>query len=158
MDQSSDANWILATNNFGSAWVGGPHTDVRAALEYRSRYLLIPLAENDMQSGRAAKRLLEEIGTSESSKEAAEKTLRSLPLAHAEFEIVDYRLGIADPPTAVEWLKFQTKLTVPSSFHLAEDLPSASARCPSIPAKVLEDLRKVRKYEFFVSAATSVRP
>ena len=52
----SDENWLLATPDWGSAFIGGFNSDVNRAIEYRLRDLIFPLSFDDKQKLREALR------------------------------------------------------------------------------------------------------
>jgi hypothetical protein len=147
--QPSDTNWALAINNFGTVFIGGPRTDLRAALGYRSRYLLFPLSPEDLLKARQATELAR-TAQSKGQYQKALAALKAARLAHAEFEITDYGLGPGEPPTTVEWLRFDIKLTVPSAFTIAAELPVATVDCPAIPASVLDDIQHPKRFQYWL--------
>jgi hypothetical protein len=141
-----DGNWLL-TFNFWSAFVGGPNTDVRAALRYQRRYLLFPISASLLPEARPVAEMFYQSKTDVDIKNAAQ-ALRRLQLAHMQFEITDYGLDKSESPHAVKWVRFQAILTFPPSFRVSDDLPVVTVTRPEIPDDVIENLKDQKKFEF----------
>jgi len=150
MLQPSDGNWVLAASGFSTAFIGGiAPTDVRAALAYRSRHLLLPLSAADMKKAREAAVLVYEATTPEQAS-AAIAALKAVRLAQADFEITDYGLGPGEPPVSVDWVRFNVTVTLPLDFALWGELPVSVVDCPAIPAEVIANLREPRRHEYLL--------
>ena len=155
----SDTNWLLATPDWGSAFIGGFHSDVKRAMEYRVRDLVFPLSSDDKQKLRELSASIYGAKTSEEAQTAA-APLKSMRLGHIKFEITDYQLGVEEPPTSVDWVKFNAIVTLPADFPLSGKLVAAklSVRyvdCPAIPDELIEGIRNPKRHEFFLPPETT---
>jgi hypothetical protein len=143
----SDANWVFAANDFWTAFIGGAASDLRAALGYRSRHLLLPLSAEDKKKARVAATLVYEAKTVEQERTAI-AALNTARLAQADFEIIDYGLGAGEPPVSVDWVRFKTTLTLPLNFAVRGDLPASLVDCPAIPAEGIANIREPRRHDY----------
>jgi hypothetical protein len=146
----SDSNWLLAGSGFWPALIGGAQTDLRAALGYRSRQLLLPLSTEDKEKAREAAHLLYEAKTPEQEREAV-AALNAAHLAQADVEITDYGLGAGEPPVSVDWVRFNVTLTLPLDFAIWGTLPLSVVDCPAIPDESIANLREPRRHEHLLS-------
>jgi hypothetical protein len=148
--QPSDMNWALAASDFWTAFIGGSaEIDVREALGYKSRQLLLPLSEKDMKKAREAAVLVYDAKTSEQESNAI-AALKAVRLAQADFEIIDYGLGAGEPPAGVDWVRFNVALTLPLNFLIWGTLPVSVVDCPAIPAEAIANLREPRRHEYLL--------
>jgi hypothetical protein len=143
----SDTNWILAVSDFWSAFIGGPNTDLEAALEYKVRYLLFPIALDEKQGAIAVANRLRIANTKQQIRDSV-TALNAAHLALAKFEITDHGLGNGKPPTSVDWVKFNVKVTLPGDFLISGELPVEAVDCPQIPAEMIENVRNPGRHEF----------
>ena len=155
----SDENWLLATSDWGSAFIGGPNSDVKRAMEYRVRDLVFPLSFDDKQKLRELSAPIYEAKTPEEARTAA-PPLKSMRLGQIRFEITDYQLGAEEPPTSVDWVKFNAVVTVPADFSLSGKLVAAKLSlryvdCPAIPDELIEGIRNPKRHEFFLPPETA---
>jgi len=148
----SDANWLLATD-FNSAFIGGPNTDVKAALEYRTRYMIFPSSVEDKERLKAVPSGLQSVHPEEQAK--AMETLRSTRLIQMKFQIDDYSLGTREPPTSVEWLKFSATVILPPDFLVSGKLGISLVDCPAIPEEVIENTRNPKRHQYFLPSKTT---
>ena len=158
----TDANWLFAIPDWGTAFIGGFNSDVKRAMEYRVRDLVFPLSFDDKQRLRELSALIYGAKTPEEAQTAA-VPLKSMHLGQIRFEITDYRLGTEQPPTSVDWVKFNAIVTVPADFSLSGKLVAAklSVRyvdCPAIPDELIESIRNPKRHEFFLPPATAAAP
>jgi hypothetical protein len=93
-------NWLLATPDRGSAFIGGFDSDQKAALEYRLRYLAIPLSFDNKEAFRKTASFLSTATTPE-EEQSAVAALKSMRLAQITFQITEYRFADGQPPTSV---------------------------------------------------------
>jgi hypothetical protein len=142
----SDTNWFLAAS-FGPAFIGGIHSDLRAALGYRSRQLLLPLSIEDKQKAREAVDLVVEAKTPEQERRAI-AALKAAHLAQADFEITDYALGAGEPPLGVDWVRFNVIMTLPRDFPVSGGLPVSVVDCPAIPAEAIADMKDPHRHDY----------
>ena len=152
-----DANWLLDATDFWSAFIGGPDSDLNAALQYRSRYLVFSVAAADKQAARDAARGVTEAKTLEEIKRAL-AALNAMRLAQLRFEITDYVLGKGQPPRSVESVKFDVKLIVPSEFRFSEKIPSIFVQCPAIPRELAENLRSRERHKHLLAVNDDPTP
>jgi hypothetical protein len=152
-----DSNWLLNATDFWSVFIGGPDSDLNAALQYRSRYLLFPIAAADKQAARDVARLVTEAKTSEEIKRAV-AALNAMRLAQVRFEITDYVLGKGQHSRSVESVKFDVKLIVPTEFRFSEKVPSIFVECPAIPRKLVENLRHRERHKHLLAVDDNPRP
>lgn len=143
----SDANWVLAASGFSTAFIGGIHSDLRAALGYRSRPLLLPLSTEDKQKAREAAELVYEAKTPEQERKAI-AALKAAHLAQADFEITDYALGVGEPPVSVNWVRFNVTMIVPRDFPVSGGLPVSLVDCPLIPAEAIANLKDPHRHDY----------
>lgn len=144
-----DRNWILDATDWSSASIGGVSSDLNTALQYRSRYIIFPVAADDKQRTREAANLIREAKTSEQVTRAV-AALNAVPLAQLQFEITDYALSEGQHPMSVESVKFDLKLTVPSWFRFSEKIPSTFVPCPTIPTELVENIRNPKRHEYLL--------
>lgn len=155
----SDANWLLATPDFGSAFIGGINSDQKAALGYRIRDLLFPISFGEKEELRTVSTdLYTTKAQEEESKSIA--VLGSMRLGQMKFEITDYHFAKGNPPTSLEWVKFNAVVTVPADFRLSEKLVSAKlslryVECPAIPDEVIENIRNPKRHEYFLASESA---
>ncbi len=142
----SDTNWVLAASGFWTAFIGGAQTDLRAALAYKSRHLLVPLTVEDKERTRKAAHLVYDAKTPEQKRNAI-LALNAVRLAQADLEITDYGLGIAEAPVSVEWVRFNITLTLPHDFAIWGELPVSVVNCPLVSTEVIADLQDPRRHE-----------
>lgn len=143
----SDGNWVLAASGFWTAFIGGPRSDLRAALGYRSRQLLLPLSTEDKQKAREAAELVYEAKTPEQERKAI-AALNAAHLAQAHFEITDYALGAGEPPVGVDWVRFNVSMTLPRDFAVSGGLPVSLVDCPLIPAEAIANLKDPDRHDY----------
>lgn len=148
--QPSDTNWVLAASGFWTAFIGGSaQIDVRAALGYQSRHLLLPLSDKDMKKAREAAVLVYDAKAPEQERNAI-AALEAVRLAQADFEITDYGLGAGEPPVSVDWVRFNVTLTLPLNFAIWGELPVSVVDCSTIPAETIANLREPRRHEYLL--------
>lgn len=152
-----DFNLLLNATDFWSALIGGPDSDLNEALQYRSRYLIFPVAAADKQTARHAAELVRSAKTSEELKRAV-AVLNGMHLAHLQFEITDYVLGKEQPPRSVESVKFDVKLIVPTEFRFSQKVPSIFVECPAIPPELVENLRNRERHKYLLATDDSRAP
>jgi len=155
----SDMNWLLATPDWGSASIGGPLSDQKAALEYRLRYLVFPISLNDKKELRETASRLSVAKTPE-EEHSAVAALESMHLGRIKFEINDHGFADGEPPTYLEWVKFTGIVTLPADFLLSGKLVSAKQTlkyvdCPAISAEVIESIRNPKRHEYFLPTGTA---
>ena len=152
----SDSNWVLAASGFWTAFIGGAHADLPAALGYRSRQLLLPLSTEDKEKARKAANLVYEAKTPKQERRAI-AALNAAHLAQADFEITDYALGPGEPPVSVDWVRFNVSMTLPSDFAIRGNLPVSLVDCPTIPAEAIANLVDPRRHEYLLSGKKEPR-
>ena len=143
----SDRNWVLAASGFWTAFIGGAHSDLPAALGYRSRRLLLPLSAEDKEKAREAANLVYEAKTPKQERKAI-AALNAAHLAQADFEITDYALGPGEPPVGVDWVRFNVSMTLPRDVAIRGDLPVSVVDCPAIPGEAIANLKDPRRHEY----------
>ena len=158
----SDMNWLLATPDWGSAFIGGPNSDQKAALEYRLRYLAIPMSLDNKEALRKTTSFLSTAKTPE-EEQSAVAALKSMRLGQITFQITEYRFADGQPPTSVNWVKFTGIVTVPTDFLLSGKLISAKrslryVECPDIPDEVIENIRNPKSHEYFLPKVAAGPP
>ncbi|MBV9075488.1 MAG: hypothetical protein JOZ10_17820 [Acidobacteria bacterium] len=156
----SDDNWLLATPDWWSTFIGGGfQSDQNAALQYRLRSLVFPLSADAKEKLKEFTGLLSAAKTSEEERDAF-VALNLIHLGQITFSIEDYRFANGDPPKSVEWVKFTARVTVPAEFTLSEKLVSAKPSlryvdCPPIPDEVIENFRHPKRHEYFLTQQTA---
>lgn len=155
--QPRDKNWVLASNGFWTAFIGGSApVDVRASLGYRFRHLLLPLSVKDMEKAHEAAVLVYDAKTPREEINAI-TALKAVPLAQANFEIADYRVGAGEPPLSVDWIRFKVTLTLPINFSIWSTLPVSVVDCPTIPVETIANLRDPRRHEYLLPSKEQSR-
>lgn len=148
----SDRNWLLV-NDWGSAFIGGPNTDVKAALEYRTRHMIVPTSGEDKQ------RLWLMPGNLPSAAQEREHEitaiLNSMRLAQMKFVIEDFRLAQGEPPTYIQWVKFKTEVIFPPDFLVSGEVGVSFINCPAISEEVVENIRNPKRHEYFLPNGTA---
>lgn len=144
-----DRNWLLDASDFWSAFIGGANSDLNRALQYRSRYFVFPITAEEKQSGRKAASM---ISSADDPKQLSRAitALERLHMAHLEFDITDYRLGGAEVPTSVDWVRFDVKVTFPPNIRLSTEMTSVP--CPVIPPELLENIRDPKRHSYVLAA------
>jgi hypothetical protein len=149
----SDANWLLV-NDWGSAFIGGPNTDVKAALEYRTRYMIFPTSGEDKQ------RLWLMLGSFRTAAAPEQErqitvTLNSMRLGQMKFVIEDFRLAQSEPPTYVQWVKFNTEVILAPDFLVSGKVGVSFINCPTISEEVVENIRNPKRHDYFLPNGTT---
>lgn len=84
----SDGNWLLATPDWWSTFIGSPNSDVKRSLGYRVRNLVFPLSGDDKQKLKEASSLIFNAKSTE-EEPGAVAALKSMRLGQIKFEITD---------------------------------------------------------------------
>ena len=144
----SDGNWLLATD-WNSPIIGGANTtDVKRAMEYRTRYMIFPMSTEDKQQLLEIARALK--GSDQEEQHKGLAALQSMRLGQMKFEITDYRLGEQEPPVAVDSVKFKVTVILPPDFLVSGKLGVSFVDCPRIPTEVMENIQDPKRHEYFL--------